>query len=43
METSLDGTVRTAGGRYDVYFERHFDAPLERPFVEQDFFNMRDK
>jgi uncharacterized protein YndB with AHSA1/START domain len=30
METSLDGTVRTAGGRYDVYFERHFDAPVER-------------
>lgn len=30
METSLDGTVRTAGGRYDVYLERHFDAPLER-------------
>lgn len=26
----LDGTVRTTGGRYDVYFERHFDAPLER-------------
>jgi hypothetical protein len=30
METILDGTVRTAGGRFDVYFERHFDAPLER-------------
>lgn len=31
METILDGTVRAAGGRFDVYFERHFDAPLERP------------
>ena len=31
MKTSgLDGTVRTTGGRYDVYFERHFDASLER-------------
>src|SRR5258708_13958200 len=31
MKTSrLDGTMRTTGGRYDVHFERHFDAPLER-------------
>jgi len=31
MKTSrLDGTVRTTGGRHDVHFERHFDAPLER-------------
>jgi hypothetical protein len=29
METILDGTVRAVGGRFDVYFERHFDAPLE--------------
>src|SRR5260370_20728455 len=31
MKTSrLDGAMRTTGGRYDVHFERHFDAPLER-------------
>ena len=30
METTLDGTVRAVDGRFDVYFERHFDAPLER-------------
>lgn len=30
METTLDGTVRPAEGRYEVRFERHFDAPPER-------------
>jgi len=30
METTLDGTVRANGERFDVCFERLFDAPLER-------------
>jgi hypothetical protein len=29
METTLDGTVRAVDERFDVYFERHFDAPPE--------------
>ena len=30
MEARLDGTVKRSDGRYDVHFERHFDAPVER-------------
>jgi uncharacterized protein YndB with AHSA1/START domain len=30
MGTQLDGTVKRTNGRYDVKFERHFDAPVER-------------
>ena len=30
MDTRLDGTLTRSDGRYDVHFERHFDAPVER-------------
>ena len=30
MESRLDGTVKRNDGRYDVHFERHIDAPVER-------------
>jgi uncharacterized protein YndB with AHSA1/START domain len=30
MGPRLDGTVTRNDGRYDVHFERHFDAPVER-------------
>ncbi len=30
MDKNLDGTVTKNDGRFDVHFERHFDAPVER-------------